>query len=297
MQIEYKSPRALNANLLNIAIVALVFILYAPLIIHWCDGWLNKSIGIEHEYFSHGLIGLPYAAYVTWTQRQQWQRLPDKAHPAGLFLLGLGAVFFLSGVTEWVNLSFPIVLAGICLSWKGIAGGKLQGLPLLLVFLATPNSIPYLITPYTLPLQQFIASCAGLILIQFGLDVRVEQIYLFVGERITEVAPYCAGLKMLFTTFYVALMLLHWTGNLQSRRKTIALFAAAASISVFGDIIRNTVLTFFHGTGREQMFVWLHDGWGGDIYSAATLIFLIPLLSVIEKFYSELDNRVPGASE
>lgn len=28
---------------------------YSPLIWHWFQGWLNKSIGLEHDYFNHGL--------------------------------------------------------------------------------------------------------------------------------------------------------------------------------------------------------------------------------------------------
>jgi len=46
------------------AIAALLAILYGPLLVHWVDGWLNKSISIQHEYFSHGLLGLPVAAYL-----------------------------------------------------------------------------------------------------------------------------------------------------------------------------------------------------------------------------------------
>jgi hypothetical protein len=38
----------------------------------------------------------------------------------------------------------------------------------------------FIATP--LPLQKFIAGTAGFIWVQFGMDVRVEQIYLFVNE-------------------------------------------------------------------------------------------------------------------
>jgi hypothetical protein len=38
----------------------------------------------------------------------------------------------------------------------------------------------FIATP--LPLQKFIAGTAGFILVQFGMDVRGEQIYLFVNE-------------------------------------------------------------------------------------------------------------------
>ncbi|NET04179.1 MAG: cyanoexosortase B [Symploca sp. SIO2B6] len=293
MQSRSKIPITLEPYFLDSLLVALVLILYAPLLIHWYDGWLNKSISIEHEYFSHGLIGLPFAAYIIWTNRQRWRQLPEGVHPLGTTILGLGGVFYLSGQSELVNLSFPIILAGLCLGLKGIAGFKLQSFPLLLILLATPTAMPYLIEPYILPLQQFIANVAGFILVQFGLDVTVVGINLFVGGRIVEVAPHCAGLKMLFTSLYVSLMLLYWSGAWLSRQKTILLLSGAVLVSVSANIIRNAILTFFHGTGQDHAFHWLHDSWGGDLYSACMLAMLIVLLNGIEKYY--LDKSEPLA--
>jgi cyanoexosortase B len=287
MATQRQLTNTLKQHFSALAIGGILALLYSPLLLHWVDGWLKKSISTEHEYFSHGLIGLPFAAYLVWGNRKKWRRLPDIAHPLGAVLLVLGAVFYLSNVSDWVNLSFPAILAGICLWFKGIPGFKLQSFPLLLVFLATPNAVPYLIAPYTLPLQAFIAGTAGFILIQLGIDVRVEEINLFVGGRIVEVAPYCAGLKMLFTTLYVGLMLLYWTDALSSRRKTIIFLSSAVGISVTANIIRNTLLTYFHGTGQDKAFAWLHDGSGGDLYSAIMLVLLVPVLNWINNHFTE----------
>jgi cyanoexosortase B len=155
--------------------------------------------------------------------------------------------------------------------------------PWLLILFATPNSIPYLITPYTLPLQTLIAGCAGFLLLQMGFDVEVQGIYVTLGGRLVEVAPYCAGLKMLFTSLYVSLLLLYWTDNLGDRRKVIGLLCGALGISVVGNIFRNTILAFFHGTGQESLFVWLHDSWGGDLYSTCMLGAIVLLLKIMEK--------------
>ncbi|MBE8987650.1 cyanoexosortase B [Nostoc sp. LEGE 12450] len=286
MALQQQIKKRNASDLLNLAIIGVLLLLYAPILLHWLDGWLNKNISTEHEYFSHGIIGLPFAAYLAWINRKKWTRLPDTTHPLSAVLLLLGAVFYLSGVTEWVNLSLPVILAGLCLWFKGIAGLRSQGFPLLLVFLATPTAAPYLIAPYTLPLQSFIAGTAGFILNQFGMDVTVNEINLYVGGRIVEVAPYCAGLKMLFTTLYVGLMLLYWTDALSSRRTTISFLSLAAIVSTTANIIRNTLLTFFHGTGQEAAFKWLHDGWGGDLYSACMLVSLVPLLNWINHYFS-----------
>ncbi len=291
MQVGLKIPKTIEPHLLSGTILAFLTILYAPLLWHWYDGWLHKNIGIVHEYFSHGLIGLPFAAYIAWLNRKLWRRLPDNTHPLGAALLIVGGIFYLSGLNDWVNLSFPLVLAGLCLWIKGIAGLKLQFFPLLLVLLASPTSVPYLIEPYALPLQSFIAAVAGFILSQFGINVTVEEINLYVGGQIVEVAPHCAGLKMLFTSLYVALMLLFWTGALRSRTKTILFLISAALISVTANIIRNTLLTYFHGTNNHQAFEWLHESWGGDLYSACMLGILVVLINLMEKYFpSDLDE-------
>lgn len=285
MHIQRRIHVVLKRYLLGEGIAVLLVLLYAPLIVHWYDGWFNKNISIEHEYFSHGLIGLPYAGYIAWTNRKCWLRLPNSPHLLGTFLLILATLFYLSRLSDLVNLSLPVMLASICLSLKGIPGFKLQAMPLLFVFLASPNHIPYLIEPYALPLQHFIAETSGLILTKVGLNVRVEEIYLYVNDRIVEVAPHCAGLKMLFTSLYVSLILLDWTGVWSSRKKSILFLASTSIISITSNILRNTFLTYFHGTEREALFTWLHAGWGGDLYSACILGLLVLLLNGMEKFF------------
>ena len=288
MDARQKFPALLDRYLPELAIAALLGIMYGPLMFHWVDGWLNKSISIEHEYFSHGLIGIPFAAYIVWGDRHRWQNLSDRANPIGAVFIGLAGVFYLSGLWDLVNLSLPVMLVGICLWFKGLEGLRLFWFPLLLVLLATPNDLPYLIAPYTMWLQSAIAGTAGFILTVFGLDVTVADIYLLVGGRMVEVAPHCAGIKMLFTTIYVALMLLYWTGVISSRGTSIMFLSCAIAISVATNVVRNTILTFFYGAGRDDLFHWMHDSWGGDAISAIMLVLLIPTLTLVEKVASLL---------
>jgi len=267
---------------LSIALIGLLTMMYGPLLWHWVDGWLNKSISIQHEYFSHGLIGLPFAAYLAWGLRPQWRELPDQLHPAGIGLLAMASALYLSQLPDWMNISFPLLLAGLCLALKGWPGLKLMGFPLALVALATPSQLPYLIEPYILPLQSFIASVAGFLLMQGGIDVTVDQIYLRVNDQMVEVAPHCAGLKMLFTSLYVALMLIYWNDVWRSRLRTGLFLITTVGVSVFGNIIRNALLSYFHGVGNKAAFAWLHDSWGGDLYSALMLLSLIFILRLIQ---------------
>ncbi len=285
MQTTSKISPFLERNLGNVLIIAFLAILYAPILFFWYDGWLNKNINIEHEYFSHAIIGFPYAAYIIFRRnRSKWQQLNNTIHPLGGFFLALGLAFYITGTRELVSLSFPVIIMGILLWLKGIPGLKLNGFPLLLIFLGTPNSVPYLITPYTLPLQKFIATVAWVLLQLLGVNTQVEGIYLYVNNIPVEVAPYCAGLKMLFTSLYVVLLLLDWTGNLKNKRRVITLLTSAILISVTANIIRNTLLAVFHGNGMEQAFYILHDSWGGDLYSVGMLATIVGLNWLLDRF-------------
>lgn len=265
------------------ALLAAFLLLYLPLGFRWIHGWVYKSISIEHEYFSYGLIGFPFAGYLAWGKRAAWQRLPASHEVWPLAILALAMVFYLSRISDLVSLSLPLVLVGLCGVWKGRAGIKLMAAPLAFAALATPNEIPYLISPHTLPLQQVIASSAGFLLSQIGLNVTVEGIYLYVNNRIVEVAPHCAGLKMLLTSWYVGLMLLYWTGAIRSPKRIVALYLGTTVISVVMNAFRNTLLSYFHGTGQEGMFELFHEGLGGDIYSALMLGAIVLWMDAINR--------------
>ncbi|MCM1982138.1 exosortase, partial [Lyngbya confervoides] len=222
--------------------------------------------------------------------------LPSSGSFLGISLLALAVTFYLSPVQNLINLSFPLMLGAVVLILKGLSGLRLMRWPLLFVLLATPTELPYLIAPYLMPIQRMNAAIAAFLLTQIGMDVSVDQIYILVNERIVEVAPYCAGLKMLMTCLYVALMMLHWTGNLRSRPKTLALLAGAALISVVGNIVRNTLLTFFHGTGRTDWFEWLHESWGGDVFSALLLLSVVLLMNGIDRMANSLTLSPAGGA-
>jgi cyanoexosortase B len=276
----------------DFAILGLLALLYVPLLLHWTHGWISKSISIEHEYFSHGLIGLPYAGYLVWQKRRVWTNLAGGVGAwRGLDRLAGGAIVLCSGwlyssnLPEAVNLSLPLMLMGVCLWLKGLPGLRLMAFPLVFVWFSTPNELPYLIAPTTMPLQGFIAGTAGVILNILGFNVGVEGIHLFMNGRQVEVAPYCAGLKMLFTSIFVAVMLLHWTQLWRARSLAMGFLAGTVVFSVGINIIRNTTLTYFHGTGNDAAFRWLHEGWGGDCYSAISLGILVICINKLEDWW------------
>lgn len=267
----------------ELIVISCLVILYGPLLYHWVwDGWINKSISIQHEYFSHGILGIPLALKLVWDKRQSWSQLGDRCHWSGIACIAIALVFYTSGVMDAVNLSLPLMLTGLLLCLKGPAGLKMLLFPLVLIIFSTPTQLPYLIEPYILPLQRFIATVAGTILHGFGYEVEVNNIYLSMNDRLVEVAPHCAGLKMLFTSLYMGLVLTYWTAIYRSRLRTGIFFLGIILVSVIGNILRNTILTFFHGNTMDAAFHWLHESWGGDVYSAMMLGALVLIVNTIQ---------------
>jgi cyanoexosortase B len=274
----------LKLSLINRGILVLLALIYLPLMGHWYDGWLHKNIGIEHEYFSHGILGLPYASYLVWQRRQKWARLPDKSNFFGLIVIGIACLFYLTKVSDLINLSLPIILLGICLFYKGLEGLKLHTIPLILIFFATPNSLPYLIEPYAMPLQKLIAWMAGSLLQLMGFVLIIKDNQLYIDSKIVEVAPHCAGLKMLFTSLYISLIFLQLTGVIRHWKTSLLLVLFTVFLSVSANLIRNTLLTMFYGTDQSHNFESLHEGIGGDIYSGLTLIILFFIIKYTAKY-------------
>lgn len=47
MLAKQKLPFTIEQNLFNLIVIALLGVLYVPLLLHWYDGWLNKSISMN----------------------------------------------------------------------------------------------------------------------------------------------------------------------------------------------------------------------------------------------------------
>ncbi|MEO1589820.1 MAG: archaeosortase/exosortase family protein, partial [Cyanobacteria bacterium J06632_22] len=79
-----------------------------------------------------------------------------------------------------------------------------------------------------------------------------------------------------------------------SKLRTRIFFVGIIAVSVMGNILRNTILTFFHGNQMDAAFHWLHDSWGGDLYSAAMLGSLVVLVQLLQRYVPETINLRPA---
>lgn len=163
-----------------------------------------------------------------------------------------------------------------------------MGMLLMFIFFVSFNYIFYLIEFYVLFLQKFIVGVVGFILMYLYMNVIIEEIYIYVGGRIVEVVFYCVGLKMLFISFYVFLMLFDQIGVIKSCVKIIFLLISVVLFSVSVNILRNIMLIIFYGIGQDEVFYWLYDGWGGDMYFVCMLVLLILIMNWVNNFFINL---------
>ena len=106
MTLQPQLKSTLHRHSTELMVVVLLAVLYLPLIIHWYDGWLNKTISLEHEYYSHGVIGLPFAAYIVWEKNG----INGKNSLTSLTLLGLcfwAWQQYFTSVALLISLAFP----------------------------------------------------------------------------------------------------------------------------------------------------------------------------------------------
>ncbi|MFM7794752.1 MAG: archaeosortase/exosortase family protein, partial [Microcystis panniformis] len=78
-------------------------------------------------------------------------------------------------------------------------------------------------------------------------------------------------------------------------RKTCFMLLSTFGISIGANIIRNALLAWFHGTGQEENFKLLHDGWGGDLYSVFMLLLILLVFQIMQ--YREAVRKQSPAQE
>lgn len=93
---------------------------------------------------------------------------------------------------------------------------------------------------------------------------------------------------MLFISFYFFLMLFYWNGVIGSCIQIIFLLVSVVLFSVSVNIFRNIVLIIFYGIGQDEVFYWLYDGWGGDMYFVGILVLLIIIMKWVDNYFISL---------
>jgi exosortase len=175
------------------------FWLYWPEIGQLWEMWLRN------DEYSSGLIVPVLAAYLLWSRRAEFKRVPQRPLAAGLAIFFAAQAVRFFGLAVWSDsaqrLSLVLSIAAIALylfGWQ-LFRRIAPILLFLLLMLPIPNSIHNRIMT---PLQGWATSSAVFSLEMMGFEVTQEGNIIHLGDATVAVAEACNGLRMI-TAFFV----------------------------------------------------------------------------------------------
>lgn len=242
----------------------------------WNEWWGN-------DYYSHGILILPLAAYMAW---RQFQTLPRPLHVApgnrwAAVLMGIGLVaivFFTYNQTYYLT-SFAMIALIVGLVWW--FGGTLLLRKFLfpIGFLGLMIPLPF-IEQATLPLALWTGVRSGAIAQWLGINVAITGAAVTLPNAALTIGAQCSGINSIISlTTLTTLLSYLLKGPLWGR---LALVFSGILLAMLGNIFRVANLIFVaRYWGVENAFTFYHD-YSGFVYFTLTLLFLIPLARMFQ---------------
>ncbi|WP_320170193.1 VPLPA-CTERM-specific exosortase XrtD [Maridesulfovibrio sp.] len=243
--------------------------------------------------YSYCWLVVPLAAYVAWQRRSL---LPESSRPAVksgyLMLLFVAVLFFLgkaSAVDALVFVSMWLCVVAVLLFVRGWKAMKAMFFPLLILAFAIPPP-PFINRMLTFRLR-LISSDLSVRIMQF-IDIPVfrEGNIIDLGMIKLHVVDACSGLRYLFPTVLLGIIMAYWFNSRAWQRFVVilatiptAIASNAVRIAIVGYIARNISL--------ETAENFFHDASGIVIYllSIVMLVTLSLLLNLFDRGVKRAD--------
>jgi exosortase len=217
--------------------------------------WYARRM-MDHSDEPLGVIALLVAVFTLAVAARYGKRDRARILP-GRMLAGaaLLAILQFSGVVRYPLLAGLLAIAIIAAS-VSMPRGKAGVIALLVLSLPLIASLDFF-AGY--PLRLVVAQMTTGLLQFGGIPVERTGVMLIDGERIVGIDPPCAGIRMLWTSCFVAAVLaarmrLSWL-------RTFSLLALAVVCVVIGNVLRAAVV-YFPESGRVEWPDWAHPGVG-----------------------------------
>ena len=273
----------------SVAVAAALLWLYWPTLEQLVISWNGD------EYYSHGPLLPPIAAFLIWANRANlaaaWRQrhAADAARGPGAWLLffGLG-VMFLGQVAD-VNFvrafSIPIVLLGIA---RFVGGGRFESrlrFPILLLAAGVPIS-RVVVQTFSVPLQKMAAGGASMALGLSGLPVQSQGVNIFTPKYNFVVDVPCSGLKTAIALLTVGLIVAYLLPGLSTLRRVI-LACSSVAVALIANVIRIIIIILIGiYMGREAAEGFLHG-----FSNIVTFVIALVLMMVVGQFLREDEDE------
>lgn len=264
---------------LLVLLVAAVIGLYGPTLIRLWSDWMTD------DNYAHGVLVLPFVAWLLWRKRSELRHLDRQPSSAGALIVAAGLGVLLVGQAAFELFLTRISLLGV------VAGGVVQLygwrhlravlFPLALVALAIP--LPALIFNEIAFPMQLLASRFGVAILDLLNIPAVREGNIILLDRVTlEVAEACSGVRSLISLGTLALVYGYLGHQTMAARVAVAL--AVLPVVIVSNALRVAGAgAVAHQWGPESAVGFLHS-FSGWLFFGASVVMLI----VIERGVSAI---------
>jgi len=251
-----------------VAVSALAF-LYRNVVVDLVRVWSTD------DYFSHGFLIPPIAAFLAWERRDRFRTAPMQPRVAGL-LLGLACILALApGVPVFLTRVSMVGAIAATVFWLfGWSRLRTVAFPLAILLLMIPLPAP-VFDRLELPLRTATSMLSEVFIRGAGIPVVREGNLLTLSNIVLEVARECSGVRTTIALVTIGLVF----GYVPESRIWPRLLVVALTIPVV--IVTNSlrvaataVSTHYYGPAVARGFV--HDLYGWIAFAAAfAILFLL----------------------
>jgi len=239
---------------------------------------------MSNEYYSHGLLIPPVAAFLAFQRFRRDQGLADRTGQGsiyGIAVLGILLAIYLYYLQQRAYYLAAFAAIGMIagLTWA-IGGTKvIKQLAFPIGYLALMVPLPF-VDRITLPLALFTGYCSGSIVQLLGMDITIVGNSISLPNADLIVGAQCSGVNSLITLLALLVLVAYLLdGSIGSRA---ALVLLAIPLALLGNIIRVATLLFVaRSWGADAAFTYYHD-YPGILFFAAVLLLIIPITRVLQ---------------
>ena len=268
-----EAPASAIARHIQIAVLGvLLTIAFWPILVSMYGSWFDVN-----AYMEHGLLVVPAAAYMAWTNRTKLIQVPHSPSISGVLLLFLGALLATLGIAaHWVwvgRMAFLVSLIGCIAAVYGLRMVRELAYPLFtLIFMVAPPTFVY--ERVTLSLQLLASRFGELSLEALGYSVvREGNILELVGSKLS-IEEACSGLRSLLSITFMCALYNYFFVKGNSMRALILLMSIP--IAIIANIVRIIASGVASQYNKELLHGEWHDAFGYvSIVSAGIGCFLL----------------------
>ncbi len=253
--------------------IGTLFLVIALPTLRWLinEWWTN-------DYYSHGLLVPPIAAFFAW---RLWPGIRRRPSNIGVIVLGIGVTLYLGALVNraYFIASFALIILLAGLVWFLLGTQALRRLAFPLGFLVFMVPLPF-VEEQTLPLAQFTGMSSGYLLQLFGVNVVVNGFQVSLPNANLVVGAQCSGMRSIIALFtLVAIAIYVLRGPLWGK---VVMALATVPIAIVGNIFRvASLLVVANIWGAQAGFSFYHD-YSGIVFFLTAFGALLALSRVVQ---------------